>query len=76
MIDKLRNQHPVARLCNLLDVAKSGYQAWSSGKVVPPRKLEDMRLLVAHEPRIRRGVESMARRRLETNWQTKVSLPG
>ncbi|MDX8400851.1 MAG: IS3 family transposase, partial [Gallionellaceae bacterium] len=47
MIDTLRNQHPVARLCNLLDVAKSGYQAWSSGKVVPPRKLEDMRLLVA-----------------------------
>ena len=47
MIDKLRNQHPVARLCNLLDIAKSGYQAWSSGKVVPPRKLEDMRLLVA-----------------------------
>ena len=47
MIDKLRNQHPVTRLCNLLDIAKSDYQAWSSGKVVPPRKLEDMRLLVA-----------------------------
>jgi len=47
MIDKLRNQHPVARLCNLLDVAKSGYQGWTAGKVVPPRKLADMRLLVA-----------------------------
>jgi len=47
MIDKLRNQHPVARLCTLLDVAKSGYPAWNSGKVVPPRKLEEQRLLVA-----------------------------
>lgn len=47
MIDKLRHQHPVARLCDLLDVAKSGYQAWSSGKVVPPRKLEEQCLLVA-----------------------------
>ena len=47
MIDQLRNQHPVNRLCALLDVARSGYQAWSAGKVVPRRKLEDMRLLVA-----------------------------
>ena len=47
MIDQLRNQHPATHLCALLDVAKSGYQAWSAGKVVPPRKLEDMRLLVA-----------------------------
>ena len=47
MIDKLRTQHPVANLCALLDVAKSGYQAWNSGKVVPPRKLKEMRLLVA-----------------------------
>jgi len=47
MIDQLRNQHPVSRLCLLLDVAKSGYQAWRSGKVVPLRKLEDVRLLVA-----------------------------
>lgn len=47
MIDQLRNQHPVTHLCALLEVAKSGYQAWSSDKVIPPRKLEDMRLLVA-----------------------------
>jgi len=47
MIDQLRNQHPVTHLCALLDVAKGGYQEWSSGKVVPPRKLEDTRLLVA-----------------------------
>ena len=46
LIDKLRNQHPVAKLCVLLDVAKSGYQAWNMGKVVP-RTLEAMRLLVA-----------------------------
>lgn len=47
MIDQLRQNHPVTRLCALLDVAKSGYQAWSTGKVVPPRRLEDARLLVA-----------------------------
>lgn len=55
MIDKLRNQHPVAKLCALLDVAKSGYQAWSTGKVVPPRKLEDTRLLVAIKAAHQRG---------------------
>ena len=42
MIDQLRHQHPVTKLCDLLNVAKSGYQAWSTGKVVLPRKLEDM----------------------------------
>ena len=55
MIDQLRNQHPVANLCALLDVAKSGYQAWSSGKVMPPRKLEELRLLVAIKAAHRRG---------------------
>jgi putative transposase len=54
-IDKLRNQHPAAKLCALLDVAKSGYQAWSAGKAVPPRKLEDMRLLVAIKAAHQRG---------------------
>jgi putative transposase len=47
MIDKFRHQHPVARLCALVDVAKSGYQAWFTGKVTSPRKLDDMRLVVA-----------------------------
>ena len=47
MIDKFRHQHPVARLCALVDVAKSGYQAWCAGEVKSPRKLEDMRLVVA-----------------------------
>ena len=55
MIDQLRHQHPIAKLCDLLNVAKSGYQAWSTGKVVPPRKLEDMRLLVAIKAAHQRG---------------------
>ena len=55
MIDQLRNQHPISRLCVLLDVAKSGYQAWRSGKVIPPRKLEDFRLLVAITAAHQRG---------------------
>ena len=77
MIDQLRNQHPVAKLCALLDVAKSGYQAWSMGRVVPPRKLEDMRLLVAIKAAHQRGRGTpMAPRRFETNWRIKVSLLG
>jgi putative transposase len=55
MIDQLRNQHPVSRLCTLLDVAKSGYQAWRSGKIVPSRKREDIRLLVAIKAAHQRG---------------------
>ena len=55
MIDKFRQQHPVARLCALVDVAKSGYQAWCTGKVTPPRKLEDMRLVVAIKAAHQRG---------------------
>eukprot|EP01041_Mallomonas_annulata_P014133 gene14133-30097_t len=47
--------HPVTKLCDLLNVAKSGYQAWSTGKVVPPRKLEDMRLLVVIRAAHQRG---------------------
>ena len=40
-IDKLREQHklPAAKLCNLLSVAQSGYQAWCANKIVPLRTL-------------------------------------
>lgn len=55
MIDQLRKQHPVAKLCDLLNVAKSGYQGWSAGKVVAPRKLEELRLLVAIKAAHQRG---------------------
>ena len=55
MIDKFRHQHPVARLCALVDVAKSGYQAWCTGKVTSPRKLDDMRLVVAIKAAHQRG---------------------
>jgi putative transposase len=55
MIDQLRNQHPISRLCLLLGVAKSGYQAWRSGKVIPLRKLQDVRLLVAIKAAHQRG---------------------
>ena len=55
MIGQLRNQHPITHLCALLDVAKSGYQAWSSGKVVLPRRLEDLRLVVAIKAAHARG---------------------
>ena len=46
MIDQFRHQLPAYRLCDLLDVARSGYQAWCSGKFVSAHKLADQRLLV------------------------------
>ena len=55
MIHKFRNQHPITRLCALVDVAKSGYQAWCTGKVTSPRKLDDMRLVVAIKAAHQRG---------------------
>ena len=55
MIDQFRHQHPVARLCVLVDVAKSGYQTWFTGKVTSPRKLDDMRLVVAIKAAHQRG---------------------
>jgi putative transposase len=55
LIDQLRQQQPVTRLCALLDVATSGYQAWSAGKVVPARKLDDLRLVVAIKAAHQRG---------------------
>ena len=55
MIDQFRHQHPVARLCVLVDVAKSGYQTWYTGKVTSPRKLDDMRLVVAIKAAHQRG---------------------
>ena len=55
MIDKFRHQHPVARLCALVDVAKSGYQAWCAGKVTSPRQLDEMRLVVAIKAAHQRG---------------------
>ena len=55
MIDKFPDQHPVARLCALVDVAKSGYQAWCTGIVTSPRKLDDTRLLAAIKAAHQRG---------------------
>lgn len=55
MINQLRHLHPVYKLCNLLDVARSGYQAWRTGKVVSTRRLEDARLVVAIKAAHARG---------------------
>ena len=51
-IDKLRAQHklPTSKLCSLLNVAKSGYQAWCANKVVPlctPRQLLEAKIVAA-----------------------------
>ena len=46
MIDKLKSQHAIHRLCQQLNVAMSGYLAHSNGKTPSPRQLEDRRLIV------------------------------
>ena len=46
MIDKLKSQHAIHRLCQQLNVAMSGYLAHSHGKTPSPRQLEDQRLIV------------------------------
>ena len=55
MIDQLRHLHPIFKLCDLLDVARSGYQAWCTGKVISARRLEDLRLTVAIKAAHARG---------------------
>ena len=55
LIGQLRNQHPITHLYALLDVAKSGYQAWSAGKVASPRKRDALRLLLAIKAAQQRG---------------------
>lgn len=55
MIDQLHLLHPIFKLCDLLDVARIGYQAWSIGKVTSSRKLEDFRLTVAIKAAHARG---------------------
>lgn len=46
MIDQLKSQHAVQRLCQQLNVAISGYLAHSHGKPDSERKQQDQRLLV------------------------------
>ena len=55
LIDQLRKLHPVAKLCDVLEVAKSGYQVWNTGKVVSPRIREELHLLLAIKVAHQRG---------------------
>lgn len=74
MIDQLRKQHPFAKLCALLDVAKCGYQAWSMGKVVSPSKLEDMHLLVVIRAAHQRG-RGTHKKKFKVTTDSKHTLP-
>ncbi len=55
IIDQLRTKHPVSRLCDLLDVAKSGYQAFRVGKATSPRQREEAHLRIAIQAAHHRG---------------------
>ena len=77
MIDKFRHQHPVSRLCALVDVAKSGYQTWCTGKVTSPRKLEDLHLVVAIKAGHQRGrgIYGVARALHSQAWGCVAGAP-
>jgi putative transposase len=76
LIDQLRAQHPVTRLCHLLNVAKSGYQAYSRGKVMPERKLQDLRLLTAIKAAHQRGRGIYGPKKIQTELAALGVLAG
>jgi putative transposase len=76
MIDKLRHTHPVDKLCQLVDVAKSGYQAWSRGKVVPARRLEDARPLAAIKAAHQRGRSIYGPKKIQTELASRGIIAG
>ncbi len=64
MIDKLRHAHPVDKLCQLVDAAKSGYQTWRCGRVIPARQLEEARLVAAIRAAYQRGLRDSQTERM------------
>jgi len=76
MIDKLRHTHPVEKLCPLMAVAKSGYQAWSRGKVIPARRLEDARLVAAIKAAHQRGRGTYGPKKIQTELASQGIAAG
>ena len=59
-----------------MDVAKSGYQAWCTGKVTSPRKLEDMRLVVAIKAAHQRGRSIYGAEKIQSELLAQGILAG
>ena len=76
MIDKLRHAHPVDKLCQLVDVAKSGYQTWSRGKVIPAHRLEDARLVAAIRAAHQRGRGIYGPKKIQTELASQGIVVG
>ena len=76
MIDKLRHTHPVDKLCQLVDVAKSGYQTWSRGKVIPARRLEDARFVTAIKAAHQRGRGTYGPKKIQTELASQGITAG
>jgi len=76
MIDQLRHLHPIFKLCDLLDVARSGYQAWCTGKIIPARKLEDLRLTVAIKAAHARGRGTYGPLKIQTELAAQGVMAG
>jgi putative transposase len=76
MIDKLRHTHPVDKLCQLLDVAKSGYQVWSCSKVIPARRLEEARLVVVIKAAHQRGRGIYGPKKIQTKLASQGIVAG
>ena len=76
MIHKLRHTHPVDKLCQLVDVAKSGYQTWRRGKVIPARRLEGARLLAAIKAAHHRGRGIYGPKKIQTELASQGITAG
>ena len=65
-IDELRQQHPVAAMCRVLDVSESGYHAWRQR---PPsaRKQENLRLETEIKAAHQRTRETYGPQRLQSD---------
>jgi hypothetical protein len=64
MIAKLGIQHSILKLCQMLDVARSGYQAWRNGKS-SLRKQDDLRLLAHIRAAHVRGRETYGAQKIQ-----------
>ena len=66
-------RHPVAKLCDLLDVAKSCYSTWSTGKVVPARHLEELRVVAVIKAAHLRGRGIYGAKKIQSELSDLVS---
>ena len=76
MIDKLKSQHAVQRLCQQLNVAMSGYLAHRNGRRDSERKQQDQRLLLYIRAAHARGRGTYGPLKIQTELATQGMIAG